>query len=254
MQSASISCSPASVASSTAVTLFQNRYLFLDITVYCCCFLNFVYFSCPTTNGLLLQAVHGQPSLSRPHHICLSFRLPRSAQCAQIYIHAHLRVCHTGRIDAVRLVETAICLTLKSFKPFSSKVCANGGTTAARCAYRERRDAEIGDVRPVVFGPIYLVEGDGATDHVTYLGADQPVAMGKATVESNSSSAYLGLLHHDFRLILYMHYHIFTSCFSESFLNTSIGFGLLLIVASTVVALVCLKREGHFKQIEQCAL
>jgi len=72
-------------------------------------------FSCPTTNGLLLQAVHGQPSLRRPHHICLSFRLPRSAQCAQIFIHAHLRVCHTDRIYTVRPVATAICLTPNLF-------------------------------------------------------------------------------------------------------------------------------------------
>jgi len=42
-----------------------------------------------------------------------------------------------------------------------------------------------------VFGPIYLVERGGTTENVTYLGADQPVAMrevglGTPSVENSS--------------------------------------------------------------------
>jgi len=39
--------------------------------------------------------------------------------------------------------------------------------------------------------------------------------------------------------------------FSESFLITAAGSGVLLIIASTVVTLVCLKRKGHSKQAER---
>jgi len=58
-------------------------------------------FRCPTQHGIDIQASYGKTPTQRNHHICLSFRLPRSTQCSQIYMHVTLRVCHGEAVPSV---------------------------------------------------------------------------------------------------------------------------------------------------------
>lgn len=137
---------------------------------------------------------------------------------------------------------------LNSFfnRPFLLKMCANGGS-ATRCtdSRREKRDSDD-YLRPVV-GPIYLIDRDGATEHVTYLGADQPVAMrrGRLPTPSVRNSGMVSRWHLNLSKVLLLHFYLL----SESFLITAVGSGLLIIIASAVVTLVCLKRKGYSKQV-----
>ena len=153
------------------------------------------------------------------------------------------------RLKRWGLLLIFLCHTTGFQHTISSKVC-EGGMTSTRCSHPfrgKRSSQDFAILRPVVFGPIYLVESGGVTEQLTYLGADQPIAMHEvklATLSSvKTSSGIVGLRFHS---EIFPYYTLFF--FSGSFLITAIGSGLLFIIALTVVTLACLKRKGRSKQ------